>query len=112
MTPAAARRRLLELHQRLLRRAVGLPPDTPGGDEGDQATASVQREVAGWDLDRVRGRVRAIEAAILRVDAGVYHLCERCGERIGERRQEALPETAVCRACAEAYERLAREDAR
>jgi DnaK suppressor protein len=41
----------------------------------------------------------AAEAAIVRIDTGMYGVCESCGADIGYERLEALPETTVCVTC-------------
>ncbi|HEY9163631.1 MAG TPA: TraR/DksA family transcriptional regulator [Magnetovibrio sp.] len=44
-----------------------------------------------------------IEAALKRIDAGVYGACVSCGEAIGKKRLEADPATPVCVDCASAH---------
>jgi len=44
-------------------------------------------------------RLRAIEHALERADRGELFACERCGERIPERRLRALPGTTLCIRC-------------
>jgi len=101
-----ARRHLLDLRERLLCRAAnpdGNPPIT--GDLADQAGATATREIVGLDVERVRVRVREVEAALRRVAGGAYGVCEGCGEEIRPKRLEAVPETRYCVACAEVLER-------
>jgi RNA polymerase-binding transcription factor DksA len=71
--------------------------------------------VANWDEDAVlheadevleglglkgEGEMRAIDAALARLDGGTYGDCARCGQPIAPARLRALPATAVCAACA------------
>ncbi len=44
--------------------------------------------------------IRAINAALGRMDEGEYGHCVSCGERISEERLDVLPYTPFCRVCA------------
>ncbi len=44
--------------------------------------------------------MRAITAALERMDAGEYGTCVSCGEKISEERLDVLPYTPFCRTCA------------
>lgn len=46
-----------------------------------------------------------IDAALARIDEGVYGVCGRCGGRIGEERLEALPWATKCIECKRVEER-------
>lgn len=41
-----------------------------------------------------------VESALLRIDAGGYGICERCGEAIPKARLDALPYSTLCVSCA------------
>jgi RNA polymerase-binding transcription factor DksA len=57
------------------------------------------------ELDDLRlGEMRAIRAAIDRIDAGTYGICTNCGQPIEEERLDSLPETPFCSACAQALD--------
>ena len=45
--------------------------------------------------------VRAIDAAINRIDKGVYGICTNCEQEIGLARLKAVPWTSVCIECKE-----------
>ncbi|GAA4084743.1 TraR/DksA family transcriptional regulator [Actinomadura miaoliensis] len=47
----------------------------------------------------LRQALRDIEAALARVDAGTYGLCEDCGEPISQARLEILPHARRCVLC-------------
>ncbi|WP_161793723.1 TraR/DksA family transcriptional regulator [Agreia bicolorata] len=47
----------------------------------------------------------AVDAALDRITAGNYSVCERCGLPIGFARLEARPEATLCIICARAAER-------
>ncbi len=47
-------------------------------------------------------RLRLVEDALARFQAGTYGTCERCGKTIDLARLEAIPYTPLCLHCAEA----------
>jgi RNA polymerase-binding transcription factor DksA len=55
-----------------------------------------------------RNALFEIEAAVDRIDAGTYGLCERCAMEISEERLEIVPMTRLCMRCAHAREQRAR----
>jgi DnaK suppressor protein len=48
----------------------------------------------------LRTRLEENDAALARLDAGIYGSCARCGRPIGEARLEARPSAALCIDCA------------
>ncbi len=58
------------------------------------------RAMAAAQEARRGARVRAIEAALHRLEASKFGWCERCGEPIGERRLELDPTLTRCLGCA------------
>lgn len=50
---------------------------------------------------RDKGRLSQIEAALRRIEEGVYGYCVRCEEEIGEARLKVRPETPACIECAD-----------
>ncbi len=50
--------------------------------------------------DRRQARLRQIEAAVRRIDDGVYGDCVTCGEAIGDSRLGLDPATPTCITCA------------
>jgi DnaK suppressor protein len=71
-------------------------------DEHDSegSTIGFERARVAALAGRARRRVVDLEAALIRLGAGTYRLCSRCGADIGSERLEALPSTRVCRGCA------------
>ena len=62
----------------------------------DQATDLFEREI-DWSLEENSEHVLAdIDAALARIEAGTYGLCEGCGRPIAEARLEALPWATLC----------------
>ena len=47
-----------------------------------------------------REEVKAIQAALERMDAGEYGYCVKCGDEISQERLDLLPYTPVCQNCA------------
>jgi DnaK suppressor protein len=71
-----------------------------GNDIGDDAMqiSEVSKNLAlKRHLERL---LEQIEAAIRRIEQGVYGLCERCGQMINPERLEVLPYATTCFGCA------------
>lgn len=78
-------------------------------DREPEIEEAAQGERSARILDRLDTRGKAeleeIDAALARIDAGVYGACVDCGEPIPIARLQALPATPFCRECAERIER-------
>jgi len=55
--------------------------------------------------DAAAAKLRQIDEALARLDAGTYGICARCGEPIPAARLEVRPFAEYCVACAEALGR-------
>jgi len=79
--------------------------DSNADDEHDPegATIAFERSQVGALIRQAREGLAEIEAALERLDAGVYGVCERCGQSIGEGRLEARPVARLCIECASAH---------
>jgi RNA polymerase-binding transcription factor DksA len=44
--------------------------------------------------------LRAVRAALRRIEEGTYGECAKCGEEIAEKRLEIIPHAALCAKCA------------
>ena len=75
--------------------------DTRHGDFVDQASDDNEIHVNLKLLQTDAKLLRAIEAAIDRIERGGYGICASCGEEIGLARLNAVPWTSVCIACKE-----------
>ena len=73
--------------------------DTRHGDFVDQASDDNEIHVNLKLLQTDAKLLRAIEAAIERIERGGYGTCTSCGEEIGLARLNAVPWTSVCIAC-------------
>ena len=108
-------RELLEAErQQALRRLAGLTGDfnqvvaasrdANADDEHDpegSTTAFERAQVAALVL-QVQGHLAEVEAAIERLAAGTYGICERCGQPIAKARLEARLAARTCIGCASA----------
>lgn len=95
-----------ELHS--LRAASDITSDDRKPVELDQQSfgrlsrmdAMQQQAMAAAQEARRRGRMRALEAAIWRLEEGEFGWCEDCGEFIGQKRLDLDPSLVRCRDCA------------
>ena len=109
-----ARRRLeAEREEALVRRTrlrddydavVVASRDSNADDEHDPegATIAFERSQIGALVRQVQDHLVEIDAALTRLDAGTYGLCERCGDPIGDGRLQARPVARTCIRCAAA----------
>lgn len=68
-------------------------------DIGDMSSNSYNQEVLMNLSETQRSHVRDIDAALERMDEGVYGLCMRCEEEIAARRMEVRPFSRYCVDC-------------
>ena len=69
-------------------------------DVADVATTRIEQFTEDRERLRRQDRITQIEAALERLDAGTWGVCERCGEKIAAARMEALPTATLCVDCA------------
>ena len=62
----------------------------------DTSQVTAERGETEALVAELRTALREIEAAIGRLEAGTYGICERCGNPIEPARLEALPATRFC----------------
>ena len=91
--------RLEELRGRLIsiKRDVSQPHSV---DSAEQAQERENDEVVDAIGNETRASIAEIEAALERLEAGSYGLCEDCGNPISEQRLGAIPEATRCVDCA------------
>jgi RNA polymerase-binding transcription factor len=77
--------------------AVQAEPD----DEGDVAIQNYSTDWAAAALDRARRTLTEVDAALARIKAGKYGVCDVCHMSIPRARLEALPWARLCVGCAE-----------
>lgn len=62
--------------------------------------AMQQQAMAAAQDVRRHGRIRALEAAIRRMETGEFGWCDECGDYIGDARLDLDPTLMRCRSCA------------
>lgn len=68
---------------------------------GDLGTDTYLQELSSTVMETEQDLSNEITAALQRIDAGTFGMCEACGQSIPEARLDALPYTRHCVACAE-----------
>ena len=63
-------------------------------------------------IQTLENKLESVEQALRLVEKGTYGICERCGEKIGRARLEALPYATLCVKCKSQMERVARTGVR
>src|SRR5260221_14195399 len=104
MEPETARSRLLAEQQRLeqtrtaARDLVGAPTEEAPAPAatGVPGAEPFERERDTRVLQRVEAELGEIDAALARLDAGSYGVCELCARPIGDARLEAMPAARYC----------------
>lgn len=51
-------------------------------------------------IESERGMLEEIQAALHRIDAGTFGVCEECGMQVNQERLDAIPYTSRCVKCA------------
>ena len=74
-------------------------PTPSVGDEADQATQSLEKEILFELNDNERNMLDQIEAALRKMEKGAYGFCESCRKPIAMPRLKALPFARYCIAC-------------
>lgn len=68
-------------------------------DAGDADGSNVERDRLAALVVTARRSIDNVQAALSRLAAGTYGVCQRCGERIPDARLEAVPEATHCVGC-------------
>ena len=74
----------------------------------DLGTDYMEKEKNYYYADLEGQYLKAIEAALERIDRGEYGLCVECGDAISEKRLEAVPAVELCINCKDKKEKLER----
>ncbi len=74
----------------------------------DLGTDYMEKEKNYYYADQEGQYLRAIEAALERIERGDYGLCVECGDVISEKRLEAVPAAELCINCKDRKEKLER----
>lgn len=73
---------------------------TSGNDIGDDGSEIEQVSKNLALKEHLERLLAQIEAAVHRIEQGVYGMCARCGQAINPERLEALPYATTCLSCA------------
>ncbi len=107
---AAYKKQLLEMQESLSRTVIARPMRETGreepGDEADQASQSLEKEILFELSGNERLMLDQIEAALKRIKQGTYGICEHCRRPIPKARLDAIPYTRYCLACQSSSERV------
>jgi RNA polymerase-binding transcription factor DksA len=112
--PDAARSRLNTDRERTLQRIAELDREfaaivtsasegaAGGDDEHDPegATLAFERQHTAALLAQARERLTVIDAALRKLESGMYEICDICGRPIGAERLAARPASLICIRCA------------
>ncbi|MBE9537491.1 MAG: TraR/DksA family transcriptional regulator [Proteobacteria bacterium] len=96
-----------ELEQQLASmrgRLASIKKDVTHGYSGDSAEQAQEREndeVVDAIGNETALSIRAIQAALDRIEAGSYGVCVSCGKDIGKARLKVVPEATRCVDCTE-----------
>ena len=117
MTTEQARIRLLEERERVVAALDYLHEENAGSlheeaeeatiadNVGETATVTLDRQI-DYSLEEASNHVlAAIDAALQRIEAGTYGMCQTCGKPIGDDRLEAIPYATQCIDCRRREER-------
>jgi DnaK suppressor protein len=69
------------------------------GDEADIATRSVEKEMLFELTDSEKSTLDMVEAALRKIEKGVFGLCESCQKPISHKRIQIMPWARYCMPC-------------
>ena len=74
-------------------------------DSGEESVADLLVDLGIARIDRQVNEIRQIEAALRRVDLGIYGVCRDCDGEIGYERLQSQPVAERCVTCQKQFER-------
>jgi RNA polymerase-binding transcription factor len=95
--------RIAELEQEFAAIVTSASEGSAGGDDEhdpEGATVAFERQHIAALIAQAREHLVAIDAALRKVDSGIYEICDKCGGPIGEERLAARPASLHCVRCA------------
>ena len=110
-------RRILQIQREEARRSLdrlgdetrSLDSDCPK-DVGDLCTTNLSKEALFQQRNERQLTMRMIDAALARIQQGIFGVCVACGEDINLRRLDALPWTQYCLRCQQCFEEVEKAD--
>ncbi len=97
--------RIAELEREFAAIVTSASEGSAGGDDEhdpEGATVAFERQHIAALVAQAREHLADIDAALRKVDSGIYEICDRCGGPIGEERLAARPASLICVRCARA----------
>ena len=101
------RERALQRIAELDREFTAIVPSAREGSAGSDdehdpegATLAYERQHIAALLAQAREQLATIDAALQKIDAGIYEICDICGAPIGAERLAARPASLICIRCA------------
>lgn len=76
-----------------------------GNDQADVGSNTFERDHEMTMAKNARESLSQVRAAIVRIEAGTYGVCESCEQPIGKLRLQAFPRVTLCLACKQRQER-------
>lgn len=76
-----------------------------GHDQADVGSNTFERDHEMTMARNAKENLSLVQAALTRIDAGQYGVCESCGEPIGKMRLQAFPRATLCMECKQRQER-------
>jgi DnaK suppressor protein len=95
--------RLAELEREFAAIVTSASEGSAGGDDEhdpEGATVAFERQHIAALAAQARDHLAAIDAAVAKIDSGVYEICDMCGGEIGEERLAVRPSSLICVRCA------------
>ena len=74
-------------------------PEAEVGDPIDDASRSIDKEILFELSGNAHNTIEQIEAALRKMDKGIYGICEYCRQPIPKKRIKALPFARYCINC-------------
>ncbi|MCW2891083.1 MAG: DNA-binding protein [Actinomycetia bacterium] len=95
--------RIAELERQFAAIVTSASEGSSGGDDEhdpEGATVAFERQHIAALAAQAREHLTAIDAALAKIDSGIYEICDMCGRPIGEERLAARPAALICVRCA------------
>ncbi len=100
---AQTRDRLAELEREFAAIVTSTSEGSAGGDDEhdpEGATVAFERQHIAALAAQAREHLAAIDAALAKIDSGIYEICDICGGEIGAERLAVRPASLICIRCA------------
>lgn len=95
-----------KIQQNILAKKENEMPEAEVGDEIDNATQSLDKEVLFELNSSAHANLDQIESALRRISKGIYGICESCRQPIPKKRILAIPFARYCINCQSSNEKI------